>query len=160
MTHLHLRPRPVTRDDCNAFIEDKHRHHGRVVGYRYAVGAERGAELVGVAVMGRPNARMLPQYSELEVTRLCADGSKNVCSFLYSRCSRVARELGFEAVYTYILESESGDSLKAAGWEYIYTTAGGTHDRPSRRRKDSSPICPKQLWAPQWCAAMLRARAA
>lgn len=149
---------PLTRDQANAFIVEHHRHHPRVTGHRFIVGASLSGILVGVAVAGRPRARLLPQYSEVEVSRLCSSGERNVCSFLYSRCSRVARELGFLTVFTAILDSESGASLRAAGWEYVYSTRGGTQDRPSRRRVDKAPICPKQVWAPNWCADSIRER--
>jgi hypothetical protein len=147
-----VRAVPLTRDQANAFVCQHHRHHGRVQGHRYAVGAEKGGLLVGAAVMGRPRARRVEQYRVLEVSRMCADGTKNVCSFLYSRCSRLARELGFDRVFTEILDSESGASLKAAGWVLEYTHKGESQDRPSRRRLDKSPTCPKQVWAPEWCA--------
>lgn len=150
---------PVTRDECNAFIATHHRHHGRVAGYRYAIGARRGVTLVGVAVIGRPTARLVDQLTTAEVTRLCTTGEKNVCSFLYSRASRMCREHGFRYVFTCILESESGASLKAAGWVYERTTRGGSWDRPSRPRKDKAPTCPKQIWAPSWCASTFVASA-
>lgn len=142
---------PMTRDAVNTYLRQHHRHHGAVSGYRFAVGAECNGRLVGVAVVGRPKARMIDQYRVVEVTRLCTDGTKNVCSFLYSRCSRLCREMGFDRVFTCILESESGKSLRAAGWEYEYTTDGGSWDRPSRRRTDKAPTEPKQVWAPPWC---------
>lgn len=143
---------PLTRDEANAFVCEHHRHHKRVQGHRYAVGATVGGKLVGVAIMGRPRARLLPQYSAVEVSRLCTDGTKNVCSFLYARCSAVARLLGFDYVFTCILESEPGVTLRAAGWLYEYTTRGGSQNRPRRPRTDKSPTCPKQVWAPAWCA--------
>lgn len=151
-----MRAVPLTRDQANAYIVEHHRHHKRVTGHRYIVGAMTTEGLVGIAVAGRPRARRIAQYDILEVNRLCTDGSRNVCSFLYSRCSRVARELGFRGVFTAILESESGASLKASGWVYVYTTTGGTQDRPSRRRTDKSPTDPKQIWAPEWCADVVR----
>lgn len=146
---------PLTRDQANAFIVANHRHHGRVSGHRFIVGARLGEALVGVAVAGRPRARLIDQYRHCEVSRLCSDGARNVCSFLYSRASRIAREQGFESVFTAILQSETGASLKAAGWVYVYTTKGGSQDRPSRRRVDLSPIEPKQIWAPRWCASVV-----
>lgn len=147
---------PLTRDQANALIERLHRHHGRVVGYRFAVGAKQEGELVGCAVVGRPSARLIPQFNVAEVTRLATDGSKNACSFLYGVASRVCKELGFEALFTCILDSESGTSLRAAGWQMVRTTKGGSWDRPSRKRVDKAPTVPKQVWAPAWCAEKLR----
>jgi hypothetical protein len=36
---------------------------------------------------------------------------------LYSACAKIAKELGYDKIITYILESETGSSLRAAGWE-------------------------------------------
>lgn len=147
---------PMTRDQANAFIVAHHRHHKRVSGHRFIVGAELGGELVGVAIGGRPKARNIGQYRHVEVTRLCTTGERNVCSFLYGRCARIAREMGFDSVFTAILETESGASLKAAGWHYAYTTKGGSWDRPGRRRVDKAPTDPKKIWAPEWCLAIVK----
>lgn len=147
---------PMTRDQANAYIVAHHRHHGRVSGHRFIIAATRAGELVGVMVAGRPRARRIDQYRHAEVSRLCSAGARNVCSFLYSRASRIAREWGFESIFTAILEGETGTSLKAAGWDYAYTTRGGSQDRKSRRRVDRSPTGPKQIWAPTWCLDVAR----
>lgn len=151
-----LRAVPLTRDQANAYITQYHRHHRRVSGHRFIVGAQRGEELVGVMVAGRPRARMIDQYKHLEVNRLCSAGAENVCSFLYARAARIAREAGFQSIFTAILDSESGVSLKAAGWHRAYMTSGGSQDRPSRRRVDVAPTCPKQIYAPLWCLDVVR----
>jgi hypothetical protein len=82
-----------------------------------------------------------------EITRLVTDGAKNACSFLYSACARVAREMGFEAIQTYILEDEPGTSLKAAGWELIGLTSGGNWNHSWRKgRREDQPTMRKQKW--------------
>jgi hypothetical protein len=151
-----MKPCPLTRDQANAFIVEHHRHHGAVTGHRFIVGCKQDGRLVGVVVAGRPRARLIDQYRHVEISRLCTAGAENVCSFLYSRASRIAREMGFDSVFTAILESESGSSLRASGWEYAYTTRGGSQNRPSRPRVDRSPTVPKQIWAPSWCIAVVR----
>lgn len=137
---------PVELRDANAFIEQLHRHHKRVQGHRFSIGAvnEKGI-LVGIACVGRPVARGDHPREVLEVTRLCTDGTKNACSFLYSACARIGRELGYKRIQTYILESESGTSLVAAGWQQIGVTAGGQwkHTDGKPRRTDQ-PTCPKK----------------
>jgi hypothetical protein len=115
-----------------------------------------GGQLVGVLVAGRPRARLIDQYRHVEVSRLCTTGERNVCSFLYSRAARIARELGFASVFTAILDQETGASLIASGWLFAYETRGGSQDRPSRRRVDKSPVSPKQIWAPSWCIDAVR----
>lgn len=149
---MRLRPVPLTRDQAFAYVREHHRHHKEPpASYRYAIGALLDGQLVGVAIVGRPNARLLPSYTEAEVTRVCTAGLPNVCSFLYARASKMTRLHGFDRVFTYIMESELGTSLKAAGWVYEYSTRGGKRDRPSRARSDRYPTCPKQCWAPAWC---------
>jgi hypothetical protein len=142
---------PLTRDQARAFLRH-HRHNKTLTGYRFAFGCETGGALAGVCTVGRPRARLIDQYAHVEVSRLCTTGTPNVCSFLYSKASRVARELGFRSIFTSILETELGVSLRAAGWVHVYTTRGGSQDRPSRRREDKTPICPKHVYAPMWCA--------
>ncbi len=142
-----LRAVPATRDGVNKLIADMHRHHKPVVGYRFAVVAMDGNRVCGAAVVGRPVARELPQYTWAEVTRLVTDGTKNACSFLYSRCARICREMGFERIQTYILESESGASLRASGWEFDGWTEGGDWNTPARKgRRTDQPMERKQRW--------------
>jgi hypothetical protein len=148
--------RPLTRKEANDYIAKHHRHHGPVVGHRFIVGAEHDACLVGVAIGGRPRARMIGQYQHVEVSRLCTAGGANVCSFLYSRAARIAREMGFASIFTATLLSEPGTSLRACGWVFAYVTTGGSQDRPSRRRVDRWPIEPKSIWCPHWCLDVVR----
>jgi len=55
--------------------------------------------------------------------------------------------MGYVKVQTYILETENGNSLKAAGFQYSHTTAGGQwkHTDGKERRIDQ-PMCKKQMW--------------
>lgn len=137
---------PITQRRAAEYIAEKHRHHAPARGDVFRIGAEIDGELVGVVQCGRPSARGLQDGYTLEVTRLCTDGHDNVCSFLYARAARVAKELGYRRIYTYILESEPGVSLKAAGWKLDGLTKGGSWDTPSRPRADKAPTCPKQRW--------------
>ena len=116
---------PLTLTEANQFIEKYHRHHHKVPRDKFRVGCEVGGKLVGVATVGQPLARLLCDGFTLEVTRLCTDGTKGVCSFLYSRCARIAKEMGYHKIITYILESEDGTSLKASGWHCEVEKCGG-----------------------------------
>lgn len=91
----------------------------------------------GVAIVGRPVSRYLDNGLTAEVTRLCTDGYKNACSFLYAVCERTARCMGFERIQTYILITENGASLKAANWLCDGERRGGNWNTTSRPRKDS-----------------------
>jgi hypothetical protein len=81
-----------------------------------------------------------------EVTRLCTDGTRNACSFLYGAASRAAFALGFQRIGTYILASENGATLKASGWRMIGQTSGGSWSRGNRPRFDKHPTEPKTLF--------------
>lgn len=143
-----LRVVPLTLKQANEFIKEHHRHHKSVVGHRFSIGCEEGDKLVGVAVVGRPVARACEQYRCAEVTRLATNGHKNACSKLYSACARVAKEMGFNRIQTYILESESGVSLKSSGWHKECDTAGGDWNHSWRKgRRVDQPMEPKQRWA-------------
>lgn len=124
---------------ANAFVAEHHRHHQPVVGHRFSLGAEHAQQLVGVAIVGRPVARAVDHKHTVEVLRLCTNGHKNACSFLYSAAARAARELGYSQIQTYILDTESGVSLRAAGWAEAGKTKGGSWDTPARRREQKAP---------------------
>lgn len=141
-----LQARPIELRDANAFVDRLHRHHDPVYRDKVRVAAFDGDTLVGVAQLGRPVSRMLDDGSTVEVVRLCTDGTHNACSFLYGRAARVARELGYSKIITYILDNESGASLRAAGWHLEAATRGGSWDCPSRRRTTTAPTAPKQRW--------------
>lgn len=137
---------PLELKEANEFVNIMHRHHKAVHRDKFRVGAMVDGKLVGVVQVGRPVSRMLDDGRTLEVVRLCTNGTKGVCSFLYSRAARIAKELGYDRIITYILESESGASLKATGWKFEANTSGGTWDRPSRARVTSAPTVPKKRY--------------
>ncbi len=131
---------------ANEFVNIHHRHHKTVVGHRFSIGCFKDSVLVGVAIVGRPVARHIDQYNTVEVLRCCTDGTKNACSMLYSACRRSVKALGYDRIITYILNTEPGTSLKASGWQYVYTNQGGSWNVPSRPRTDNAPIIPKKLY--------------
>ena len=137
---------PLELKDANAFVAQLHRHHDPVYRDKFRVGCEMNGKLVGVVQLARPVSRELDDGQTIEVVRLCTDGTPHVCSFLYAKAARIAREMGYARIVTYILETETGISLKAAGWKYDGTTHGGHWSCPSRPRKTTAPTCPKQRW--------------
>lgn len=113
----------------------------------WALALMRGDELVGVAIAGRPVSRMLQRKGYCEIVRVCVlEGIRNGCSMLYGRCRRVAQAMGYVRTVTYTLPSEGGSSLRAAGYEAVAQTDGGSWSRPSRRRVDAHPTDPKTRW--------------
>ena len=101
----------------------------------------------GAVIVGRPVSRGLDDGYTAEVTRLCTDGIKNGCSFLYAAASRTAKAMGYTRIVTYILESEDGTSLRASGWTFDGITNGGRWDTPKRRRVDKAPVCKKKRYS-------------
>jgi hypothetical protein len=138
----------VELNTANDYVAALHRHHRPVTGHRFSIGAVDPLTdmLVGVAIIGRPVARMTDQKYTVEVLRLCTNGAKNACSFLYSAAARAAQALGYQRIQTFILESEPGISLKATGWTKGHTTAGGDGWQSRPNRKTDQPIEPKVFW--------------
>jgi len=137
---------PIFQDEAFAFIEKHHRHHKKPVGSIFQIAAAFGLEMVGVAVVGRPVARMNNDGMTAEVTRLCSDGTPNACSLLYGACWRICREMGYRRLITYILDSEPGTSLRAAGWRLVGERGGGSWNREDRPRVDKHPLQKKLLF--------------
>jgi tRNA A37 N6-isopentenylltransferase MiaA len=131
---------PISLREANSFVEAKHRHHGASRGHLFSIAVALEGQIVGVAIIGRPVARMLQDGYTAEVNRLCTDGTKNTCSFLYAAAWRSVRAMGYRRLVTYILDSESGISLQAAGWRCVGAAGGGSWDCPSRPRVDTHPL--------------------
>lgn len=129
---MRLKIFPITRSAANELVRKLHRHHKPVVGYRFAIGLMEGERICGAAIIGRPTGRKNPQYAWCEVTRCVTDGTKNACSKLYAAAARIAKEMGFIRIQTFILEDEKGISLTAAGWEFDCFSDGGDWNQPSQ----------------------------
>lgn len=132
---LHLRP--VRLREANDFVENFHRHNGRTTrdGGKFAIGVIVGAgELVGVAIVGNPLSATYMDGYTAEVLRVCtnADAPKGACSMLYAACWRAWRAMGGRKLITYTLKTESGASLRGAGWKII----GETRPTPLGWRKN------------------------
>ena len=137
-----LKLKPVSLKEANNFVSLHHRHHKPVRGHKYSLGCISNGLLVDVAITGRPVSRYLDDGLTLEVNRLCTDGTKNACSFLYGAAARVAKAMGYRKNITYILDTEDGASLRAAGWTCM-GLAGGKEW--TGKRKPSEPLYPAQM---------------
>jgi hypothetical protein len=154
LAQARLRIVPLSLKEANEYVATHHRHHKPVTGHRFSLGVvDLEGELVGVAICGRPVARMIDWHTSLEILRIATDGTDNACSALYGACRRVAKEMGFARILTYTLESEPGTSLRAAGWVQVSTSSGGEWGRPSRARKNVAPTTPKRRWEVAFSAA-------
>lgn len=140
--------RPITLRVANAYVAALHRHSKPVRGQRFSIGASLpSGELVGVAIVGNPRARMLDDGYTTEVLRVCTDGTRNTCSFLYARAWRAAAAMGYTRIVTYTLESEPGASLRAAGWRCVARVDARDWDRPGRARDATHhEVTPRLRW--------------
>jgi len=114
-------------------------------GWKFGIGLEADGVLVGVGIAGRPVARMLDDGFTLEVTRIATNGHENACSKLYGSLRRIAKEMGYRRCVTYILATEPGTSLRAAGWKCLGDAGGGSWSRRMRQR-ESENVGLKTRW--------------
>ncbi len=139
---------PINFDEANAFISKFHRHHKPMQGCKFCVAVSDDEKVVGVAIVGRPVARMLDNGWTLEVNRCCTDGTKNACSMLYSASWKAAKALGYQRLITYTLPEEGGASLRASNWKCLGLKGGGNWNVKSRPRVDTDELLrgQKLLW--------------
>ena len=105
---------PVTFEVANRFVSQFHRHNQKTQGGKVTIGLEKDGVLVGVAIAGRPVARMLDDGATAEITRVCVkEGVKNGSSMLYARMRRILQIMGYKKIITYTLQSETGASMRA-----------------------------------------------
>lgn len=139
---------PLDLAEANTLVSRWHRHHQAVPGAKFAIGVYKKEDpyVCGAAICGRSVARMNDTGWTLEVYRIVTDGTKNACSILYGACRRIGFAMGYQRIITYTLPSESGASLRGAGWLLIGERGGGSWDRENRPRVDKAPTCQKLLW--------------
>lgn len=138
---------PTSLKVANAYVAEHHRHNRPVAGCISVVGLQEGERLCGVAIIGRPVARMLDDGYTAEVRRVCTDGTYNACSMLLGAAWRAVKALGYRKLITYTLPEEGGASLRAAGFKLVKTDAGGGRwNRPGRPAADSHPLGKKYRW--------------
>lgn len=114
---------PIPLREANDFVENFHRHSKRTArdGGKFSIGASDGSQLVGIAIVGNPVSATLMDGFTAEVLRTCCNdrAPKNTNSFLYGRCWRIWQQMGGRRMISYTLQSESGSSLKGAGWKIV-----------------------------------------
>ncbi len=131
---------PIFQDEAKEFVKRHHRHSKPPLGSIFQIAVAKEGKIVGVAMVGRPVARNLQDGFTCEVTRLVTDGTKNACSKLYSASWRVAKNLGYKKLITYILDTEKGTSLYASGFKKIGYAGGGSWSRHQRPRIDKHSL--------------------
>ena len=142
-----LKLKPITFKKACEFVASLHRHHKPPRGHKFSISCvDNSGDIRGVVMVGRPVARCLDDGFTAEVNRLCTDGTKNACSILYAAAARAAKAMGYTWIVTYILESESGTSLKASGWTCdgkVRVDGKGWNNRKGRKTDNQEP---KERW--------------
>jgi hypothetical protein len=138
--------KPISLKEANAYVTAYHRHHKAVRGCKFCISlVDENNSVLGVAICGRPVSRYYDDGFTIEINRLCTNGHKNACSQLYGACCRIAKEMGYKKIITYILESENGASLKASNF-ICEGIAGGKIWTGSRCRDNGVPQEMKTRW--------------
>jgi hypothetical protein len=107
---------PVTFKQACDFVMALHRHNKPPRGHKFSIGVCNGQDLVGVAMVGRPIARAFDDGFTAEINRTCTNGYSNANSKLYGAARAACKAMGYRRVITYTQASESGASLRAAGF--------------------------------------------
>src|SRR6266480_347590 len=139
---------PCSVTKAREVVDAWHRHHGSSTSalYAAAVATEDGT-VRGVALIGRPVARLLDDGWTLEVTRVATDGTPNACSALYGIARRLAAALGYARLVTYTRVDEPGSSPRAAGLVDEGPIRARSWDMPGRRRTDKTEIVQRRRWS-------------
>jgi hypothetical protein len=143
-----LVPVPCSVTRAREVVEAWHRHHGPSTSglYACAVATEDGI-VRGVALIGRPEARLLDDGWTLEVTRVATDGTPNACSALYGIARRLAAALGYTKLVTYTRADEPGSSPRAAGLTDDGPIRARSWNMPGRPRTDKTEIVQRRRWS-------------
>jgi L-amino acid N-acyltransferase YncA len=139
---------PLELAEANALVAEWHRHHPEDQGHKFSIGVIDAQGIIhGAAIVGRTRARGFVIRDVVEVTRLVTDGTKNACSFLYASAARAAKSQGYRRIQTYILDEESGASLRAAGWQYDGFVRGREWKHSDGKpRANAHPTTDKGRW--------------
>lgn len=139
--------KPITLKEANKYVAEHHRHHKPTTGHKFSVCCrDESGILHGVAICGRPVSRYLDDGETLEVNRVCTDGTTNACSILYGACTRIARNMGYNKIITYTLESENGSSLRASGFTFDGIAGGEVWNGKRSGRDNGVPKQKKKRW--------------
>lgn len=142
-----LKLQPVTLLQADAYVAKHHRHSNPVRGQKLAVGVADDEGLRGVAIWGRPISRVIQENKcAMEILRVCTDGVRNGCSKLYAACCWAGKGAGYTLAVTYTLESESGASLRAAGFRPVAEVKDRQWDCASRPREERDLVGDKIRW--------------
>jgi hypothetical protein len=139
---------PISLKEANRFVTMFHRHNSAVVRAKFSIGLMEGSEMIGVAIAGRPIARLLDKRTTIEILRTCVKPNhKNANSQLYARMRQICERMGYTTIITYSLNSESASSLLAVGAIRVAEVKPGNWKRPGRHRHFKAIYAePKTRW--------------
>ena len=142
---------PISLREAKEFTDAHHRHNKGAKGHKFSIGLQKGGQLVGVATVGRPIARHQDDGLTAEVTRVCVFGDdvRDANSMLYGAACRACKAMGYKSVITYTLKTESGSSLKAAGFQCdgdVRIKKDGWNVPGRAREVQEISLTPKQRW--------------
>lgn len=129
---------PCTLQRARDYVGRYHRRHRPPLGGILSLAVVDEARSVrGVAIIGRPVARLMDDGLTAEVSRVATDGCPNACSALLGAARRAVFAMGYRRIITYTLPEEGGASLRGAGWRMDRRTEarpgpGGWDHRPDR----------------------------
>lgn len=137
---------PMTIREANEFVGNFHRHSRPTVGGKFALGISDGAELWGVAIIGRTIARNLHASDTAEVLRTCTrpGAPKGCISAMYGASWRAWKAMGGKRLVTYTLKTESGASLRGAGWKVVAEVIPSGNWGSKSRKREWQPIFGQQ----------------
>lgn len=134
---------PIALHPTRAFINQFHSYRKAPRGALFCLRANCENEFAAVAMVCRP---IRPQNCDgftAEIARLVVrDNFPHVGSFLASRCWRVAKQLGYRRLLTYVADTHAGTMWKAAGFKRIGVSSSGIwHNRqPNLPTVTASPV--------------------
>lgn len=154
MLDFNVEVRDIDWPTAKAFVAEYHHHNKPPNAWRFGGGIYNGPDLIGVVIVGNPNSRLLYKQGCMGIDRVCINRdiprglTWNACSMAYGwACREIARRLpGFTRVITYTLLDELGTSLRAAGFDRVFKTKGGSWHRKGRPRTDKATTERKWRW--------------
>lgn len=108
--------RPLTFREACDLVHALHRRPKRPTGHKCSIGVVNGAGQLVAAMVGRPAARHFDDGLILDTIRLVTDGTRDCASKLLGAVCRAAGAVGHQRLITYTHATESGASLRGAGW--------------------------------------------
>lgn len=142
---------PIPLAEANEIYASHHRHSKPVRFHLFSIGALLDFRIVGACSVMRPACQHTVGGEWVcEVSRLCVIGQhRNVSSFLLSRASKAAFAMGYLSIQTYTLTTESGSSLRGAGWGAVAKVPGRSWDRAGREKPSGVTPRPRIRWQKQ-----------